>query len=302
MVNSLGFVETVFADDLNCFKEFDCLGSDDSLLANLRECQQELHRWGAHQQVTFDPSKESFHILDRERPVGESFRLLGVLFDTKLTMRDAIMETAAQAHSRVQMVLRTRRFNTDSETFRLYKAQVLSFLEHATPAIHHATPFHLSSLDRVQSSFLEAMQLTEAEAFVKHKLAPLSTRRDIALLGFLFRFAHGLAPRCFNELFRFGQAAALPRRRSVDAHNRQIFDPIDGTQSPALSRTVYSLVHTFNSLPPFVVESSNASAFQHQLQKATLKACKSGFPQWHRLLSDGVKQTSLSTFSDFFES
>jgi hypothetical protein len=42
----------------------------------------------------------------------------------------------------------------------------------------------------VQDSFLEALALSAANVLVKLKLAPLRTRRDIPLLGFLHRFAH----------------------------------------------------------------------------------------------------------------
>jgi len=118
-VNGLGFIDSLYADDLNCFKLFDQQHSDAAVMHRLAECQSELHVWGAANQVVFDPGKESLHILDPERPVGDSFRILGVLFDTRLTMKDAVMEIAAQAHVRLQTVLRTHRYNSVAETVRL---------------------------------------------------------------------------------------------------------------------------------------------------------------------------------------
>jgi hypothetical protein len=302
-VNNSGYVETVYADDLNCFKEFDQTVSDASIISSLKECQADLHRWGAVNQVCFDPGKESFHILDNRHPLGDSFRFLGVAFDTQLVMKDGIMELAAQAHARVQMILRARKFNSERETIQLYKAHVLSFLEHATPAIHHAVPFHLAALDRVQNSFLEALGLSAADALAKHKLAPLRTRRDISLLGFLHRFAHNKAPSCFSDLFRFGEAAALGRRRHPPVHSRQIFDPIDGTQARALERSVYGLIYTFNSLPADIADCSNTSCFQGALQKAVAAASRKATMNewWPLVLSDGVRQLSLAALHDLFK-
>ena len=45
----------------------------------MKECQREPHRWGEANQALFDASKEEFVIIDRVRPEGPSFKLLGVI-------------------------------------------------------------------------------------------------------------------------------------------------------------------------------------------------------------------------------
>ncbi len=171
------------------------------------------------------------------------------------------------------------------------------------PAIHHAVPFHLAALDRAQDSFLEALGISAANALVKHKLAPFRTRRDISLLRFLHRFAHNKAPSCFSDLFRFGEAAALGRRRRPPVHSRQIFDPIDGTQARALERSVFGLICTFNSLPADIAYGSNTSSFQGALQKAVAAASRKAKMNewWHVVLSDGVRKLSLAALHDLFK-
>ena len=47
----------------------------------MENVQQELHRWGAANQVSFDADKESKHVLSRSEPFGADFKLLGVVFD-----------------------------------------------------------------------------------------------------------------------------------------------------------------------------------------------------------------------------
>ena len=51
-VNKNDFIETIFADDLNSFKQFDDSVSDSTIQDELSRCQQSLHNWGAANQVT----------------------------------------------------------------------------------------------------------------------------------------------------------------------------------------------------------------------------------------------------------
>ena len=67
-----------------------------------------LHEWGAANSVTFEASKESFHILSHTQAYGESFRLLGVTFDVQLYMGEAVHECTVEAHWRLSALLRSR--------------------------------------------------------------------------------------------------------------------------------------------------------------------------------------------------
>ena len=62
-VNTSSFTDTIFADDLKCFKQFDKTVLDSEVQAELPQCQQSLHNWCAANQVIFDAAKKSFHIL-----------------------------------------------------------------------------------------------------------------------------------------------------------------------------------------------------------------------------------------------
>ena len=97
------------------------------------------------------------------------------------------------------MLVRTRRFYSDGELIMLYKAHLLSFIEYRTPAIYHATRDILQRLDRVQSKFLEDVCMSEEEALMNFDLAPLRTRRDIAMLGVIHRTMLGKGPAQFKE-------------------------------------------------------------------------------------------------------
>ena len=60
--------EIIFADDLNSFRIFLGTVPNDKIMASMKACQTELHMWGKANQVTFEPKKESFHVLSISEP------------------------------------------------------------------------------------------------------------------------------------------------------------------------------------------------------------------------------------------
>ena len=80
-MNVFFFEEVVNADGLNAYRVFAPDIHNDIILLALKSCQQELHTWGAANQVAFDAGKESQHVLSLSDPEDDSFKLLGVLFD-----------------------------------------------------------------------------------------------------------------------------------------------------------------------------------------------------------------------------
>ena len=203
-IHEVGFEECIFADDLNCFKVLAGSHGDNSAFNLLGRCQETLHKWGEANQVTFEPSKETMHVLDRYDPCGGSFKLLSVVFDGRLGMHEAVHHLCSEASWRLKTLLRTRRFYDCNSMLRLFKAQILSFLEGATPAIYHASPATLLQLDNIQTTFLEELGVTSEQALLEHNLAPLSMRRDFAMLAILYKVSRMTAPAPIQKLFFLG--------------------------------------------------------------------------------------------------
>ena len=101
----------VFADDLNAFKKYGSKATNAYILKDVDSCQDMLHSWGRANQVTFDATKESKHILSRSNPYGDPFSLLGIQFDCKLLMTDTVLDLARTCQWKLKAILRTRRFN-----------------------------------------------------------------------------------------------------------------------------------------------------------------------------------------------
>ena len=211
------FQELIFADDLNAFKGFTKKASDDELQNTMTTCQQNLHSWGRANQVQFDPGKESQHILAiRGRGRGGSFKLLGVSFDVGLTMEGALHEIVKGASGKISSILRTSRYFGTRELIGLYKAKILSFVECRTAAIYHTCDSHLEHLDRLQRWFLREIGVSELEALHVFHLAPLTSRRDIAMLGLVHRTVLRQGPQHFQQL-----SAWYLRRRHPIAREQQ---------------------------------------------------------------------------------
>ena len=300
-VNQADFEETVFADDLNSFREYDSNWTDASILEDMAKCQEVLHKWGAANQVIFDPSQESFHILHQRQSYGENFHLLGVTFDPQLLMNAAACEIAAVANHRLTAVLRCRRHYSVGETVSMYKAQVLSFIEASTAAIYHAPSFFLSPVDRVQQRLLSELQISTEDALMHFNLAPLSCRRDITMLGLMHQVVLGESPRQFGEYFLPLQAGSFARgwAQSGERHSKQLVDPVDGTHSRMMERSVLGLIDTYNRLPQCVVDRPSVCAFQRNLQTG-LKSLASTKDTWEHLFRHQCRLMSRNRFQRLF--
>ena len=72
------------------FRCFTLVTPNEKLREATKACQAELHAWGRANQVEFDPKKESTHVISHRCPEGQNFKILGINFDCRLTMANAI--------------------------------------------------------------------------------------------------------------------------------------------------------------------------------------------------------------------
>ena len=288
-IRSLGFEEVVYADDLNMFKLFPRSCADEDIYGEIAECQSQLHAWGRANQVEFDPSKEHMAILDLSSPSGNALKLLGIVFDTKLQMGEAVGNCVHEASWRLRTVLQTRRFFSTRDLIIHYKTHILSYIEYRTPGISHAATTVLAPLDRLQENFINQLGVSQYEAFVHFNLAPLSVRRDIAMLGVIHRtlLRHGPTHFC-KWIFVDRSVPHLLRRR----HRRHLFDWCSGRRPNIVDRSLLGYIRIYNLLPPGLVEHASCSFFQRGLQNWAKELAQSGFVNWICLFSPRVPASS----------
>ena len=119
------------------------------------------------------------------------------MFDPQLTMKTAVDDLVHEVRWKRMRLLRSRRYYDVDKMIDLWKAHILSFIEYRTPGIYHAADCHLSRVDNLQTSFLRELGLSDLDAIRLFPLAPLCTRRDIAILGIIHRCVLGYGPLHF---------------------------------------------------------------------------------------------------------
>ena len=289
-VQENGFTEIVYADDLNAFKEVLEEMANEDALEEARLCQRALHTWGKANQVSFDATKESYQVLSRDAAKEESFRILGVPFDCGLRMECAVSELAREAGWKLRILLRTARFHCDAQLVDVYKSRLLSYLEYRTPAVYHATDTVLRKLDAVQTRFLNALDCSEQQALMEFNLAPLTARRDMAMLGVIHRTVLGKGPEHFKKFFKLretGQQRAATRF-AARRHDKQLEEPRKGCFPELLRRSALGLVAVYNLLPKAIVNQGIVKDFQHELQELLTKRAAAGCEDWRFIFSPRV--------------
>jgi hypothetical protein len=167
-------------------------------------------------------------------------------------MSEAVDSIIKKVGPKSKALLRTAPYYSVEALLTGYKSHILCLLEGATGAIYHASDSILSRLDRVQVNFFRKVGLDCQTAFLEHNLAPLGLRRDIAMLGLIFKCVKGLAHPSLCSLFPV-QDAPLHRyqTRLADArHNFQLRDRTEHISLSSFHRSIFGLVRVWNILPP----------------------------------------------------
>ena len=225
------------------------------------------------------------------------------MFDSQLQKLDAAKHIAKEAGWMLRTLLRTIRYFTTPELVRLYKAQILSFLESSTPALYHAAPSALAWIDRVQVRFLKEIDLSEFDALRDFRLAPLKCRRDIAMLGVLHKVNLGTAPPQLSALFpKIGLVDEPPEKCRLrfwrQLHNMQFAIHVDLSSSDVLRRSVFGLVRCYNKLPQIMVDAKTVKVLQRELQLGLLRYAERGADDWKTLYSAGWKVLPRTHFDN----
>ena len=113
-------------------------------------------------------------------------------------------------------------------------------------------------------------------------LAPLSTRRDMSMLGLLHRTQLGVAPLALSSFFPKARSTMFKFSvNSVPVHNRQIACYVTPSSSIGFQRSIFGLVRVYNKLPTEIVAARSSSLFQKHLQAMIKSLVKDGSINWH---------------------
>ena len=157
-----------------------------------------------------------------------------------------------------------------------FRAHIWPHIEYCHGVLMHAPPAQLARLDKVQASFLRALGLTDAEAFVRYNFAPPNVRRAIGILGFVHKRTLCLCHPGVVELLPY---------RPLDQrvwHNKELESCWDSVCAhPRLFKSsLWAHVLMYNRMPQEFVDIPDVSSFQRTLN--TIAKCRAdvGDPDW----------------------
>jgi hypothetical protein len=248
-----------FADDLSATTLAHQSVSENIVWDELTEIQHRTHEWGRKNQVEFDPSKEFLVIV---HPLGDDFKLLGTLFDCKLTMVPCLEALLSKIRPKMRALLRLRHLYPTSTMMNQYKCHIWGLKEYSTGALILAPPSQLVRLDKIQRWYLHELGVSDTEAFVTYNFAPPSLRRSIGIFGFLHKRVLGdchpgvraALPFWVATGANFHDKALHPFTENVQYCKRTLFD-----------RSLYAYILMYNRLPQELVDIPTVKDFQKKL-------------------------------------
>ena len=131
----------------------------------------------------------------------------------------AVRKLLSKAKPKLMSLLRLRSYYSKKEMFAQFKTHVLPLLESAGGAIYHAASSLLDQPAHVQHKCCRDMDTSDTAAFIDHNLAPLNMRRDIGLLGMLYKCAHRTAQPALLNLFPRHHVADRSSTRFQQSHS-----------------------------------------------------------------------------------
>ena len=164
----------------------------------------------------------------------------------------------------------------------------MSFIEYRTPGIYHASTTVLAPLDRILDRFLGDLHITALEVLLNFNLAPLSCRRDIAMLGLIHRTVLGLGPSQFRRWFKRDYHPPRMTGRFSQNTIRRLEERQDLTILDVGRRSVFGLIRVYNMLPNSVVQASSVKEFQRLLTMMMKILISQEYRRWDVLLSPRI--------------
>jgi hypothetical protein len=260
----------LFADDSKCFNQISC--RNDCL--NLQNDLNNLFDWSLKWMMSFNPDKCKIMSITRSRqPVTFPYSIngvllehvgvfkdLGIAIDSTLSFTSHVQSIVSKSLKVCGMIKRSIGFNAPvSVKLQLFKSLCISVLESSSQVWSPQSKVNVQLLESVQRSMtryiLNCDDVSYTERCFILNILPLSFRREIADLLFIFKQLHGLSSVDFtNEI-----------SSSVFNNNAFILSRPHVRTESFLSMYFNRIVHLWNILPASCRSCTNFSTFKSSL-------------------------------------
>ena len=193
-----------YADDCSLVYEISSTNRQ-SIIAAANQDLAALEAWGVTWLVSFEPTKTHSMVVSRKsspfdpsgiyfmgeniEPVDE-MKLVGFIFDPKMTMKPMVDHVARKARSKLSAICRLKQHLDHNNLEQMYKAFVRSSIEYGNLEYMSAGSSITGKLDRIQAA---------AERMGNFSVESLGSRRDAALIGFVFKLLDGDGKGMLND-------------------------------------------------------------------------------------------------------
>ena len=266
----------LFADDCKVFK---VIQSNDDCL-ELQSDLNELFLWSKKWSMSFNPTKCKVLTITRTHyPVNFNYHLdgtclehvgqfkdLGVVFDQKLNFTHHINSIVSKGNKLCGLIKRSIGYNAPAIVKnQLFKSLVRSNLEYSSQIWSPHLKKEISSIESVQRSMTRYIsnntELSYFDRCLQLQLLPLSYRREIADLIFMFKCVHGLIDGNFNDFISF-----QPNARDTRSSNNGPLLSILPARTEHFKASYFNrLPHLWNILPLHVRTSPDLCTFKSRL-------------------------------------
>ena len=143
----------------------------------------------------------------------------------------------------------------------------------------------LKPLNDIYTTFADQVGISQETALVEFNLAPLDTRRDMAMLALLHKVSLGIAPEPIRNLFkaRSGTLDMHGFGGTFSTHCRQLHDPVAFNHPVIIKRSIFGLIRIYNRLPTYTLDAKTPKVFQHRLQNAAKDAARANSAIWQQM-------------------
>jgi len=253
-----------YADDCTLFYEITDENAR-SIVAQANSDLKQLEQWGIQWLVSFEPTKTHIFVASRKSkentfdPSGISFmgklieqvkdvKIVGFIFDEKMTMEKILKHVSKKAKISLSHHLDSGNLEV------MYKAFVRSTIECGNLEYLSAAPTHIAKLDKIQ---------TAAEKAGEFKVETLSSRREAALIGLIFKLLDGDGRGGLNE-FVPELHTTKTRNNKSDDHDLQIKRRLDFRETTkAYDRSIEGQAATvWSKVPQEILKVGEANGWQ----------------------------------------
>lgn len=197
----------------------------------------------------------------------ETFKDLGVLVSGDLSWGAQVDEVVSKCNRLMGVVKRSVGYSAPCNvTLTLYQSLVRSNLDYASCVWAPHSRCHIQRLETIQRSasrfILHYPELTYQERCTELKILPLSYRREISDLLFLFKCLHGI-----HNVNSDSFIDSVPTNTGLRSSSRGLLLRSRLTHTETFKQSFFNrVVHIWNSLPADIRNCDNFFAFKQKVK------------------------------------